>query len=140
MVYGRDNEISIKSPSKGNLEEFELTLEKLQFNPNPPPISGGRRFSKSPREAFYKIEDILSHFAQGKITFDRAIKSLNYARHAIIPFQNYPQEVVEKLDKLYDEAIRILKKLRTPEKVKEWLLSHGPPRKPHKTLENFFKK
>lgn len=131
--------MSLKSPSKSDLEEFEFTVEKLRFNPNPPPISGGRQFSKSPREAFYKVEDVLSYFAQGEITSDRAIKALNYARHAIIPFQNYPQEVVEKLDKLYDGAIRILKKLRTPEKVKEWLLSHGPPRKLQKTLENFFK-
>jgi len=91
-------------------------------------------------EAFYKVEDVLSHFAQGKITIDRAIKSLNYARHAIIPFQNYSQEVLEKLDKLYENAIEILNKLKTPEKVKEWLLSHGPPRKTHKRLESFFKK
>jgi len=126
--------------SKNNLGDFEFTVKNLRFNPNPPPITGGRQFSKSPREAFFKVEDILSHFTQGKITIDRAIKSLNYARHAILPFQNYPKEIVEKLDKLYDEAIKILKKLRTPEKVKEWLLSHGPPRKPHKTLESFFKK
>lgn len=136
----RDNKISVNSSPKNSSGEIEFILEKLRFNPNPPPIGGGRQFSKSPREAFYKVEDILSYFAKGEITFDRAIKSLNYARHAIIPFQNYPQEIVEKLEKLYDEAIKILKKLRAPEKVKEWLLSHGSPRKPQKTLESFFKK
>jgi len=138
VICRRFRKIDSKSRSKSG--KLEFTVENLRFNPNPPPISGGRQFSKSPEEAFYKVEDVLSHFAQGKITIDRAVKSLNYARHAIIPFQNYSQEVLEKLDKLYEEAIKILNKLKTPEKVKEWLLSHGPPRKTHKTLESFFKK
>jgi len=91
-VFGRIGKIDLKS--KNNSEIFEFAVKNLRFNPNPPPISGGRQFSKSPREAFYKVEDILSHFARGEITINRAIKSLNYARHVIIPFQNYPKEVV----------------------------------------------
>ena len=117
---------------------FEFRLEDLRFNPMPPPLQGGREFSKGPMEAFLKIEDILSLFAMRKITIDHAIRALNYARYAIIPFQGYPKEILEKLDQLYDAAVKQLERLRTPENVKKWLLSHGPPRKIIKRLDEFF--
>ena len=117
---------------------FEIDINNLRFNPSPPPVSGGRKFSKSAREAFYKIEDILSHFALGNISLDHAIRALNYAKNAIIPQQNYPEDVIKKLIEAYNEAISVLNKLRTPEKVKEWLLSHGPPRRAGVSLDSFF--
>ena len=117
----------------------KFKLEDLRFNPNPPPISGGRKFSKGSREAFFKIEDILSHYALRNIDFDHAVKALNYAKSAIIPFQNYKPEDIAELIALYDEALRVLMKLKNPLKVKEWLLSHGPPRREHVKLDEFFK-
>ncbi len=117
----------------------KFKLEELRFNPNPPSLSGGRKFSKSSREAFLKVEDILSHYAQGNIDFEHAIKALNYAKNAIIPFQNYKPEDIAELIKLYDEAQKILFNLKSPKKVKEWLLSHGPPRRKHAKLDEFFK-
>ena len=134
----------IKKPKKVITElasyavDFDFKLENLRFNPLPPPIQGGREFSKGPIEAFLKIEDILSHFALGKISIDHAVRSLNYARFAIIPFLGYPKEILSRLDKLYEEAVKILERLRTPENVKRWLLSHGPPRKIVKKLDEFF--
>ena len=117
---------------------IEISLENIKFNPAPPPVQGGREFSKGPMEAFLKVEDILSHFALGNISLDRAIRSLNYARFAIIPYQNYPREIVEKLDKLYEDAVKLLIKLRTPENVRQWLESRGY-RKVLKRLDEFFK-
>jgi len=117
---------------------YEFSLEKIKFNPAPPPIQGGREFSKGPMEAFLKVEDILSHFALGNISLEHAIKALNYARYAIIPYQNYPQEVIRELDKLYDEAVKLLIRLRTPENVKKWLQERGY-RKIMKRLDEFFK-
>ncbi len=115
--------------------KFDYKLDDIRLNPNPSPIKGGREFRKGPREAFLKIEDILSHFALGHINLEHALKALRYARYSIIPFQPYPDEIKEKLFSLYDEAIKILEKLRTPQKVKAWLLSHSPPRKPKTILE-----
>lgn len=119
-------------------QERKFRLEDIRFNPNPPPVKGGREFSKGPEEAFKKIEDIFSHYVLGNIDFEHAEKALMYAKNAIIPRQKYPKEVIEELKKLYEEAIRILRRLRTREKVKEWLLSHGPPRRETATLEEFF--
>ena len=118
--------------------EFKVGLEDLRFNPQPPPLKGGREFSKGPMEAFYKVEDILSLFAMGKITIDHAIRALNYAKFAIIPYQGYPRDIREKIDELYSDAVNILMRLRTPNNVKKWLLSHGQPRKTIKRLDEFF--
>lgn len=118
---------------------YKLDLDNLRFNPIPPPIKDGREFSKGPLEAFRKIEDILSLFAAEKITLEHAIRALNYARFAIIPYQSYPKEVIRKLDQLYHETILLLEKLRTPEKVRQWLLQKGAPRKIVKKLDEFFK-
>ena len=112
-------------------------LEDLRFNPNPPPMKGGREFSLGPRQAFLKVEDILSHFALGRITLAHAIQALNYAKNAIIPNQDYPEEEKQALIKLYEEAVRKLRELATPERVKQWLLSHGPPRAAGVSLELF---
>lgn len=115
-----------------------FNLKDLRFNPKPPPIKGGREFSRGFYEAFYKIEDVLSHYALGNIDFDHAVKSLNYARYAIIPKLGYPKDVKEELLKVYDEVMKLLYRLRSREKIKEWLLSNGPPRKAKvKSLVNF---
>jgi len=126
------------SEKKTSTTRFDFSLNDLRFNPLPPPLQGGREFSKGPIEAFLKIEDIFSLFAMGKLALDHAIRALNYARFAIIPFQGYPEEIVKKLDALYEEAVKVLEKLRTPDNVKKWLLSHGPPRKMIKRLDEFF--
>jgi len=112
------------------LEDIDkkINLKNLRFNPDPPPVKGGREFSKNYNEVLYKIEDVLSHYVLGNIDFDRAVKALNYARHAIIPNLKYSHEILERLKNVYDEALELLQKLRTREKVKEWLLSNGPPR------------
>lgn len=124
----------IKLPSP-----LKLSLSALRFNPNPPPIVKGRKFSRGVREAFLKIEDILSHFAIGNIDLEHAVKALNYAKNAIIPFQNYSAEDIDRLITLYDDAIKLLLRLRKPDEIKRWLLSHGPPRVTHIKLEDFFK-
>ncbi|MHA1616223.1 MAG: hypothetical protein ACTSX9_02835 [Candidatus Njordarchaeales archaeon] len=129
---------SAKKEQPKPVQALDFSLEQLKFNPTPPPIQGGREFSKGPIEAFLKIEDILSHFALGNISLDHAIRALNYARFAIIPYQKYPKEAIEKLDKLYDEAVKLLVKLRTPERVKQWLEQRGY-RKVVKRLDEFFK-
>ena len=115
-----------------------LTIKNLRYNPIPPPIKGGREFSKGPIEAFLKIEDVLSLFADGKIPLDTAKKALLYARNAILPKQRYKKEILDKLIKIYDEAIDTLDKLRSPDKVKKWLLEHGQPRKKIRKLNEFF--
>ena len=98
---------------------------------------GGREFARGPREAFLKIEDIFSSFALGKITLDHAVKALNYARRVIIPKMGYPEDVKKELLDSYDEAVRLIKKLLTPKRVKEWLLSHGPPKREGVSLERW---
>ncbi len=127
-----------------NEETFHETKAKRKYRPedlrlnfNPPPISGGRNFAKGPREAFLKVEDILSHYALGNITLEHALKALRYALHAILPLQKYSEEDLLNLKMLYKEAIEILEKLKSPHRVKEWLLSHGPP-KTIKKLDEFF--
>ncbi|RLG86455.1 MAG: hypothetical protein DRO18_04390 [Thermoprotei archaeon] len=117
---------------------MEFDLKKLRFNPAPPSIKEGRKFSKSPMEVFLKIEDILSHYALGNIDYEHAIKALNYARNAIIPKLSYNKDVKEGLIRAYDEAIKLLTKLKSRERVKEWLLSNGPPRR-IVTLTDFMK-
>lgn len=112
-------------------------LVNLRLNLNPPPISGGRNFSKGPSEAFLKIEDVLSHYALGHVNLEHAIKALRYALYAILPSQNYREEDLSELKNAYRQAIRKLEELRTPEKVREWLLSHGTP-KIVKKLDEFF--
>ncbi len=114
-----------------------LTLKDIRLNLKPPPLKGGREFSKGPEEAFRKIEDILSLYALEKISYDEAVRALNYAK-VIIRFRvRYPEDVKEHLIKLYDEAIKLLKRLKTPKRVKEWLLSNGPPRKGGADLTQF---
>ena len=119
-------------------EEFKLS--NLRFNPHPPPIRGGREFSRSYREAILKVEDIFSHYALGNISYDHAMRALLYARNAIIPNMPYPEEIKNKLLKFYDEAIDMLRSLRTPERVKQWLLSNGPPRAKPMSLDQFMKR
>jgi len=115
-----------------------FNLRSLRFNPRPPPIKGGREFSRDYYEAFYKIEDIFSHYVLGNIDLDHALKTLNYARYAIIPKLGYPSDVKKELLEAYDEAVKLLNRLRSREKVKEWLLSNGPPRETKiKSLLNF---
>ena len=116
-----------------------FSLKDLRFNPFPPPIKGGREFSKNPKEVFLKIEDILCHYALGNISYEHALQALNYAKNAIIPKLSYSQNIKEELINIYNEAIVLLKKLRTKDKVKEWLLSNGPPRKSFKSLDLFLK-
>ncbi len=117
----------------------KIQIKNLRYNPMPPPLKGGREFSKGPIEAFYKIEDILSLFADGKISVETAKRALMYARHAILPNQKYKRDILERLEMIYDEAINILEKFRNPKKIKEWLLSHGEPRKMIQRLDEFFK-
>lgn len=126
-------------PSVKLLSSIKLELSALRFNPNPPPIGKGRKFSRGVKEAFLKIEDILSHFALKNIDLEHAVRALNYARNAIIPFQNYSAEDIRKLGELYDDAIKLLLKLKDPDKIKRWLLSNGPPKVTHIKLEDFFK-
>ncbi|HIQ03127.1 MAG TPA: HAD family hydrolase [Desulfurococcales archaeon] len=115
-----------------------FNLKDLRFNPRPPPVKGGREFSRDYYEAFYKIEDVFSHYVLGNIDFDHAVKSLNYARYAIIPKLGYPKDVKEELLRVYDEAVKLLYRLRSRDKVKEWLLSNGPPREAKvKSLTDF---
>ena len=118
----------------------ELRLDNIRLNPHPPPIRGGREFSRNYKEAFLKIEDILSHYALGNIDYEYAIKALLYAKNAIIPKMNYSKEIRKKLINLYDEALKLLQRLRTPEKIKQWLLNNGPPRLTSKSLENYMRK
>lgn len=115
----------------------KFRLEDLRFNPNPPPIKGGREFHLRAEEAFLKIEDILSLYAQGRIDFDYALRALNYAKNAIIPKMPYSEEEKRELLEVYEEAIRVLKRLRTPKAIMKWLLSHGPPRKSGISLLDF---
>ena len=112
-------------------------LEDLRFNPRPPPMKGGREFSLGPEQAFRKLEDILSHFALGRITLTHALQAINYAKNAIIPKQPYSEEEKKELIELYEAAARKLRELGTPERVKRWLLSHGPPRKEGVSLDEF---
>jgi len=117
-----------------------FSINDLRFNPSPPPIKGGREFSKSPLEAFLKIEDILSHYALGNIDLEYALQALNYARNAVIPKLNYPQDTKDVLIQLYNEAINLLRRLGSRERVKEWLLGKGPPRSTYTMLDKFIKK
>ncbi len=115
-----------------------FTIKNLRYNPMPPPLKGGREFSKGPMEAFLKIEDVLSLFADRRIPLDTAKKALLYARHAILPKQRYKKEILDRLIKIYDEVIDVLDRLRSPDRVKEWLLEHGSPRKKIRKLGEFF--
>lgn len=116
---------------------MEFRFEDLRFNPHPPPLKGGREFSRGPEEAFYKVEDILSHYILGNITLEHAIRALNYAKNAIIPKMSYSSDVKVELIQIYDKAIMLLKRLRSREKIKEELLKHGEPRRAIRTLEDF---
>ncbi len=111
-------------------------LEDLKYNPSPPDIKGGREFSKGPMEAFLKIEDILSHFADGRIDYEHAMRALQYAAYAIIPKMRYPEDVIRELVSCYEKATSLLKRLRRPESVKRWLMSHGV-RKERTTILEF---
>jgi len=50
---------------------------------------------------------------------------------------NYPKDVKEKLINLYDEALKLMQRLRTRDRIKQWLLSNGPPRSISKSLEDY---
>ncbi|MCS7365992.1 MAG: hypothetical protein NDF54_11190 [archaeon GB-1867-035] len=134
----RELDFFIKPPMR-HPSPLHFSLSALRFNPNPPPLNKGRKFNRGVKEAFLKIEDILSHFALGNIDLDHAVKALNYAKNAIIPFQNYSAEDIDKLITLYNDAINLLLRLKKPSEIKKWLLSNGPPRVSHIKLEDFFK-
>lgn len=105
-----------------------MNVQNLRYNPLPPPLKRRREFSQGPIEAFLKA-DILSRYADEIIDLEMARRTLLYARHTILPKQRYSREVLGLLEHIYDEAIGILDRLRQTIRVKNWLLSHGPPRK-----------
>jgi len=139
LIEFKPIEVPIIKIGKPGVSIRRFKLEDLRLNLNPPPILKGRKFSKGASEAFYKVEDILSHYALRRISLEHAIRALKYAKDAIIPFQNYRPEEIAELLRLYGEAIKILLKLNSPDKVKQWLLSHGPPKRLHTKLDEFFK-
>ena len=99
-------------------------LEDLKFNPDPKPLSG-RDLRYSPEKAVKYLEDILSSYILGRITLEEALAIIDAAREVTLKTQGYSRLEMEQLVDLYVAATRLLARLRSPEKVKEWLTHDG---------------
>ncbi|MCD6369513.1 MAG: hypothetical protein J7L38_06945 [Thermoproteales archaeon] len=110
------------------LEQYPKTsVSLLRYNLNPRELKK-RDLRGDSKKAVEFLEDILSHYIQGKISFEEARNLIVHYRDIVIPSLDYIPEVKENIRGLFHEVLNIISKLRSPSKVKEWLLSHGPPR------------
>ena len=102
-------------------------LERLRLNMSPKGLKS-RVLSLGPGEAVRLLEDIISMYALGKAGLEETVTAIRTTLESAIRAQSYSEKEREKLEGLYAAALDKLLELRDPERVKKWLLSHGPPR------------
>ena len=128
----------IAKEEKPTVRPKRYAISMLRLNLRPEPLEvGARRYSKGPEQVVLRLEDILSHYALGKIDLNKAYKAVIRLKYGVVPFQGYSPEEVEGLKVLCDAVLAKLLELRSPKRVREWLLGHGPP-KGAVSLDKFF--
>jgi len=118
--------------------EHEAILDILKYNPNPAPLTEGRNLRKDSRQAIVFLEDVISHYIQGRLSFEEMVQIISHYKRLVLPALDYPEDVKRNLIELYGSALKVVTQLRKPSKVKAWLLSHGPPRS-SESIDKFMK-
>jgi len=129
-------EISLAKSGEATHKEIASFLKSLRLCVNPTLLDIKKGFKNS-REALNFLENVLSMYALAEIDYSKTIYLIEYVLNAVIPFQGLQKNEEKLLSEIYRTVLSLLREKREREDIKKWLLSHGPPRKRLRTLDEF---